>query len=630
MNPPGAQAEPRRVALPQLVTPALAGWIVHVCLGAFLLNSLIVGDWTSVGMQALALAVIGPLWLLRRRLGDGNVMHMVCGVLVVYQLSLLYLSRPVANIGVVWFLLLPVFAGAIGNHKRVFLWLPVSLVAVFFAWTWVAQHPSMAHPASLANLVAINIVVSVIGFGVLLDRQRREAAFERALELAEREAVERAAAEVKALRAERETSEFLATLSHELRTPLTSILLSVDQLRAGAGQLGEADAVEDIAQSARALSTLLTEVLDLAKVHAGRVPVLSEPFAVAEILEVVSRLVAPQVHAAGLRLVCVVPPELQARWIGDPVRVRQVLLNLVTNAIKHTAQGDIVVSVASTDGGLRFAVRDSGVGLSDAQMGRIFLPYVQVSEGAGAGLGLAIAREFVQAMGGEMSVASELGQGSTFAFHIAVVPESPAPVSDRVKGPAVTVSVEESDAAIRAWIEAWILAWGGRPSAHEEGPMVRLTGVVGGPGGLATLLESPSSRPERGAGGALAPDGPGGSVGPILICDDDNVVRRALLRTLRHLGHEVIAVSTAREAIDAVANASPSCAFLDVEIGHETGIDVVRSIRAGQGAERAMPICMISGSGRYREAALEAGADHFLLKPVGSAELAEMLQLLLS
>ena len=229
-------------------------------------------------------------------------------------------------------------------------------------------------------------------------------------------------------------AEFMANMSHEVRTPLTAVL-GFTSLLSSRNDLA-ADArrqVERIGAAGQAMLAIVNDVLDFSKLEAGLMPVTPRPTAPLEVLETALALFEPQAEAKGLRL-SFAASDLPAHIDIDPDRTRQVLLNLIGNAVKFTDDGEVAVSASYADGRLQVSVRDSGAGMTEAQQARLFQRFSQVDgdaarAGGGTGLGLAICRGLVEAMRGEIGLTSALGQGSTFTFEI------PAPVCAAATGP---------------------------------------------------------------------------------------------------------------------------------------------------------------------------------------------------
>jgi PAS domain S-box-containing protein len=224
----------------------------------------------------------------------------------------------------------------------------------------------------------------------------------------------------------RAKSLFLAMMSHELRTPLQAILGYADFLLQGRSEAFTTEQVEDIRyihQGAGRMATLIDQMLELSRLEAGRLELISSAVDLAEIIEQVRQDVAPQAGAKGLRLDISMPSSLPLA-IGDAERVRQILLNLVGNAVKFTESGVVRVRASATSAGVELSVSDTGIGIAPEALSFIFEEFRQADGGTtrrygGAGLGLAIAARLAEQMGGSITVQSEIGVGSTFRLYLA-------------------------------------------------------------------------------------------------------------------------------------------------------------------------------------------------------------------
>ncbi|CAK0774347.1 histidine kinase [uncultured Gammaproteobacteria bacterium] len=239
----------------------------------------------------------------------------------------------------------------------------------------------------------------------------------------------------KAEEATQAKSSFLAMMSHEIRTPMNGVMSMAEMLDA-------TDLTEDqhsmsavIRQSAAALLTIINDILDFSKIEAGRLEIERVPFSLAEVVEGAAELVGGRAEDHGLELVVDIDPILPDRREGDPTRIRQILLNLIGNAVKFTEHGGITLTVASAPSpshSLRFEVTDTGIGLSEEQCGRLFQAFVQADSSTarkygGTGLGLSISQRLCQMMGGAIGVTSQPGIGSTFWFELPLPTLEPAP-----------------------------------------------------------------------------------------------------------------------------------------------------------------------------------------------------------
>jgi PAS domain S-box-containing protein len=282
----------------------------------------------------------------------------------------------------------------------------------------------------------------------ITERKRmEEAAREYAEELqAMAEAAEAARTEAEDARAEAETanrakSEFLAAMSHELRTPLNAISGYAELMQEGIGgpvSDKQRNYLNRIMQSQRVLLSLINDVLNFAKLEAGRLEIKTEPVRVAEILDSLEPLVTPQLQARGLAYERS-PFDDGVFAVGDYERVRQILINLLTNAIKFTPAGGRVTAGASCDSEVRIWVRDTGKGIPADKLESVFEPFVQVDRqktsgedsNQGIGLGLAISRDLARAMNGDLTAESTVGKGSTFTLTLRRRPCAEGEQADR-------------------------------------------------------------------------------------------------------------------------------------------------------------------------------------------------------
>jgi PAS domain S-box-containing protein len=260
----------------------------------------------------------------------------------------------------------------------------------------------------------------------LTERHRHLEQIEQARRDAERHADELAKARDVALEATRIKSEFLANMSHEIRTPMNGVLGLADLLLAGELTESSRELAEGIHRSGVALLTIINDILDFSKLEAGRMTLEEVPFDVHALCRDVVGLVAPRAEQQGLIMRAEVQSDLPACWVGDGGRIRQVLLNLLGNAIKFTTHGEVVLVARTVPGAvpeLVFEVRDTGIGIPPERLDAVFESFTQADGSitrrfGGTGLGLSISRQLVELMHGRVGVTSEVGKGSTFTCHL--------------------------------------------------------------------------------------------------------------------------------------------------------------------------------------------------------------------
>jgi signal transduction histidine kinase/CheY-like chemotaxis protein len=295
--------------------------------------------------------------------------------------------------------------------------------------------------------VAATMLASAVGF--LFAKQQRDAALE----------------------AGRLKGRFLANMSHEIRTPMNVIIGMTELVLDSPLQPGQRRQLSMVKGSAESLLSVINDILDFSKIEAGRLDLQPTEFSIAETLGEPTRALAVRAHQKGLKLICNVHSDIPATLIGDPARLKQVIVNLVSNAIRFTEEGAIrvrarVLSETAGEVVVQFTVSDTGVGIPREKQTEIFDSFAQVDGSVsrrhgGTGLGLAICLQLVKLMGGDLTVKSEPGEGSTFSFTTRferVKSTAPVPSVPELQG--IRVLVVERDAASRQALASTLANWG--------------------------------------------------------------------------------------------------------------------------------------------------------------------------
>ena len=286
-----------------------------------------------------------------------------------------------------------------------------------------------------------------------------------------------------ALEASRAKSAFLATMSHEIRTPMNGVIGLTGLLQHTTLDERQRQYVDGVHLAGEALLHVINDILDFSKIEAGKLELDSIDFNLVRVVEEAAELVAESARSKDLELLAYCSPELPLSLRGDPSRLRQVLLNLASNAVKFTASGEVVVRAqleGQTTGEVvvRFEVTDTGVGLKDTDRQRLFEPFSQADSSTtrrfgGTGLGLAISQQLVTAMGGELGVESGLGRGSTFwftlPFQVAPADTALAPVRSAVGLAGLRALIVDDNQTNRLVLSGQLTAWGMHPDVTDNG-----------------------------------------------------------------------------------------------------------------------------------------------------------------
>lgn len=352
---------------------------------------------------------------------------------------------------------------------------------------------------------------------------------------------------------------FLANISHEIRTPMNGVVGITSLLLGTPLSERQRHYVQTIEKSAEGLLHVLSNIVEFAKNEALTAPAEMAIIELPAFIDDIANMMRPMAMAKQIRFIASVDEELHRPLMGDPMRLQQVLLNLVGNALKFTSQGTVEISVSLQSEGpngmiVRFETRDTGIGISADRLEAIFEEFTQIDAGtqrkfSGAGLGLSISRQLARIMGTEVKVKSEVGLGSTFWFDV----EMPLPI-----GPTTPTEVY------------------------------------------------------------VGPDGPHIRLPRVLVAEDNEVNSLVVASMLEHNGCEVVCVDNGEDALKAVNTQPFDLVFMDVQMPRMDGVEATRAIRALQGPGRTVPIVALTASVLREDAIMcqTAGMDDFISKPI--------------
>jgi two-component system, sensor histidine kinase len=369
-------------------------------------------------------------------------------------------------------------------------------------------------------------------------------------------------------------SRFVATVSHEMRTPLNGILGMVQLLQRDGASPAQQRPLALVAASARHLRAVIDDILDLSQVESGRLRIEIAPLDLPMMVREVCDTLEPLARDKGLALQLDLPANLPVHWMGDAARLRQVLINLVGNAVKFTLQGQVSLAVAAREGGLRFTVTDTGPGIPADAVQRVFEPFEQANSRAarhvgGTGLGLAIARRLSRAMDGDITCPHTGPDGSTFVFDVALQPAATAAGPNPADSP--------------------------QPAANPAG---------------APAAAQPAAR--------------------LLVVEDNPVNALVAIESLKCFGYDPVHVDSGEAALEALPGQTFDLVLMDCQMPGIDGFETTRRWRQREAADglHRLPIIAVTANAAPEDRArcLAAGMDDYLTKPFELSALDSMVQ----
>jgi PAS domain S-box-containing protein len=480
------------------------------------------------------------------------------------------------------------------------------------------------------------------------------------------------AARDEAIAGSRLKSEFLANVSHEIRTPMAGVIGMANLLLETPLTGEQREYADAVRRSAEYLLGIIDDILDFSRTEAGRLAIDQLEFALSPCIEDVVEMFAEEADGRGLELACDIADDAPEFVRGDPKRLRQVITNLVGNAIKFTEAGQVLIRVGVVAHEpehvlLRIAVCDTGIGITHEQMERIFEPFCQgdgstTRKYGGTGLGLSISRRLVELMGGEITVSSDPGRGSTFTFDVRLgVQAAPVPPMRDTELCGAMLYLAGIGGIRRDLITQHATAWGMNVTAVRDLTEVASGGILlADPGTLTACPAAPcqlfvlrhfarqaraSDTQVSGIAGVItvpvrfrrlraefaralaSPRTAAAARNRILIAEDNAVNQTIARRLVEKLGYEATVVPSGAEAVQAALTGLYELVLMDCQMPSMDGFAATAEIRAREQGSRlpviAMTANVLEGD---RDRCLAAGMDDYITKPVDAEELAAVVR----